>query len=211
MTEKPTDLENIYSEPRTDKERPPRKQFTEKEKREPREFGEKREFKDFGEKREFKDFGEKREFKDFGEKREYREPREPREYREPREHREPREPKEYREKKEEEKKYDSDGFEIVTTVKTKPEDFKPKRKFFNKEFNKDRDFNKKGGDFKKGPYKKPYTKNETATDDKTEEKQHSGDEQTTPVQEAPKEIVKKADKGTIKIDPNAKKLRDLFA
>ena len=85
-------------------------------------------------------------------KKEFKE-RGPREHREPREYREPREPREYREKKEkkDEKEVDSDGFEIVSTVKTKPEDFKPKKKFYNNDKRDKRDIKKgdRGGHFKK--------------------------------------------------------------
>jgi thioredoxin-like negative regulator of GroEL len=107
-----------------------------------------------------------------------------------------------------EKEVDSDGFEIVSTVKTKPEDFKPKKKYYNNEKRDKRDFKK--GD-RGGQFKKPF--NRKQDEEKQEEKVQSGDEQQEqqqPIQkEDPKEKI--ADKKTIKIDAGVKKLKDLFA
>ena len=138
-------------------------------------------------------------------KKEFKE-RGPRENREPREYREPREPREYREKKEkkDEKEVDSDGFEIVSTVKTKPEDFKPKKKFYNNDKRDKRDFKK--GD-RGGHFKKPFDRKQG--EENQEEKVQSGDEQQPIQKEDPKEKI--ADKKTIKIDSGVKKLKDLFA
>ena len=164
LTETPSDIQNVYSEQRTDKDRQERQDRP---------------------KRVYKDYKDKD-----GKEREHREYKEPREYRE------------RKQEKEDEVKYDSDGFEIVATVKTKPEDFKPKRKNYE---NRNHDKNDKD----RKPYqKKPYQKRDKSAEknEKVEETNEAVVEKTEE-KETPK--VKKADKATVVID-KSKKLKDLF-
>jgi hypothetical protein len=109
--------------------------------------------------------------------------------------------------KEDDTKYDSDGFEIINTVKTKPEDFKPKKRYDRDRRDNDRPYrgNNRGGNKFQGRRQRSQ-----------EKEQKPNEENDTPVEnkediEANPEPVKKSQKETISIPSNAKKLKDLFA
>ena len=105
--------------------------------------------------------------------------------------------------KEDQTQYDSDGFEIISTNKTKPEGFIPKRKYEGEP--RDRNRNYRGG--KRGGKKPeaPREKSEEKDDTHFEEQNNENVQQP----ETPSEPVKKVDKETI-ILPKANKLKDLF-